>query len=76
MRMDDAWPKKATMHYVDGRQPRGLSHKKLCGVIRVDMKLLNLIKEDANSRAVWSRAIKPKSIQRAGVLHAHVDSGR
>ena len=78
LRMDDnAWPKKATMHYVDGRQPRGRPRKRLCDAIRVDMKSLNLSNEDANNMAVWRRAIKPKKmIQHAGVLPAHVDSGR
>ena len=73
---NDAWPKRATMHYVDGRQ-LGRPHKRLCDVIRADMKLLNLSNEDENNRAVWRRAIKPKnSIQHAGVLPTHVDSGR
>ena len=74
---DDAWPKKTTMHYVDGRRPRGRPRKRLCDVVRADMKSLNLINEDANNRAVWRRAIKPKTlIQHADVLPAHVDSGR
>ena len=74
---DDTWSKKATMHYEDGRQPRGRARKRLCDVIRVDMKSLNLNNEDANNRAVWRRAIKPKkSIRRADVLPTHVDSGR
>ena len=74
---DDTWPKKATMHYVGGRQPRGRPHKRLFDVIRADMKSLNLSNEDTNNRAVWRRAIKPKTlIQHAGILPAHVDSGR
>ena len=74
---DDTWPKKATLHYIDARQSRGRPCKRLCDVIRVDMKSLNLSNEDANNRAVWSRAIKPKKlIQYAGVLLANVDSGR
>ena len=74
---DDAWPKKATMHYVDGRQPRGRPCKRFCDVVCADMKSLNLSNEDANNRAVWRRAIKQKkSIQYAGILPAHVDSGR
>ena len=65
------------MHFVDGRQPRGRQHKRLCDVIHADMKLLNLSNEDTNNRAVWKRAFKPeKLIQQAGVLHVHVDSGR
>ena len=59
---DDAWPKKATMHYVDGRQPKGQPRKRLCDVICVDMKSLNLSNEDPNKRTVWSRAIKRKKI--------------
>ena len=59
---DDAWHKKATMYYVDGRQPRGQPHKRVYDVILVDMKLLNLSNEDTYSRAVWSRAIKPKKV--------------
>ena len=75
--VEDAWPKKATMHYVDGRQPRGRPRKRLCDVIRADMKSSNLSNEDANNRAVWRKAMKPKeSIQHAGVLPAHVDSRR
>ena len=73
---DDAWPKKATMHYIDGRQPRGRPCKRLCDVIRADMKSLNLNNEGANNRAIWRKTIKPKKlIQRAGVLPAQVDSG-
>ena len=73
---EDAWPKMAAMDYIDGRQPRGQPHKRLCDVICADMKLLNLSNEDANSRAVWRKAINPeKLIQHAGVLLAHVDSG-
>ena len=74
---DDAWPKKAAMHYVDDRQPRGPQQpKRLCDMIHADMKLLNLSNEDASNRAVWRRAIKPKKvIQHAGVLLVHVDSG-
>ena len=65
------------MHYIDGIQSRSRPHNRLCDVIRADIKLLNLSNEDANDRAVWRRAIKPKkSIQHAGVLPAHVDSGR
>ena len=45
---DDAWPKKATMHYIDGRQPRGRPCKRLCDVIHADMKSLNLNNEGAN----------------------------
>ena len=75
----DAWPKKATMYYVDGRQPIDLQrckHKRLCDVMCADMKSLNLSNKDANNRAVWTRAIKPKKlIQHAGVLPVHVDSG-
>ena len=72
---DDAWHKKATMYYVDGRQPRVQPCKRGYDVIRVDMKLLNLSNEDTYSRAVWSRAIKPKKlIQCAGILPTHVDS--
>ena len=55
---DDAGPKKPTMHWVDDRQPRGRPHKKLCDVTHVDMKSLNMSKEDANNRGVWRRAIK------------------
>ena len=73
---DDIWPKKATMHYIDGKQPRGRPRKRFCDVIRADMKSLNLSNEDANNRAVWRRAIKPKkSIKHADGLPAHVDSG-
>ena len=74
---DDAWHKKATKYYVDGRKPRGRPCMRFCNVIRADTKLLNLSNEDANNRAVWRRAIKPKnSIQHAGVLPAYVDSER
>ena len=48
---DDKWPKKATMHYIDGRKPRGQPRMRFCGVIPVDMKSLNLSNEEAN-RAV------------------------
>ena len=73
----DAWPKKAAMHYFDGRQPKAQPHKKLCDVIHVDIKSINVSNEDANNRAVWSRAIKLKRLmQHAGVLPAHVDSVR
>ena len=54
---NDAWTKNATMHYVDSRQPRGLGfepHQRLCDVIHVNMKLLNLSKKDAKNRAAWS----------------------
>ena len=72
---DDAWPEKTTMHYVDGRQPRGQPCKRFCDKICVDMNLLNLSNEDANNRAVWTRAIMlKKSIQHAGTLPAHVHS--
>ena len=65
------------MHCIDGRQPRGRPRKRLCDVICADMKWLNLSNEDANNRAVCWRAMKPKkSMQHAGVLPAHVDSGR
>ena len=65
------------MHYVDGSQPRDGPRKRLCDVIRVDMKSLNLSNEVASNRAVLRRAIEPnKMTQHAGVLHAHVDSGR
>ena len=78
---DDAWPKKATVHYTDGRQLRGRPRKRLCDMIRADMKSLNLSNEDANSRTVWRRAIKPKNlIQHEGVLPPppppHADFGR
>ena len=74
---DDAWPKKATMHYADSRQPRDRPRKRNCDVIRADMKSLNLNNEDANNGAVWRKATKPKkSIQHTGVLPAHADSGR
>ena len=64
------------MHCVDGKQPRGRLCKRLCSVICVDMKLLNLSNEDTNNRAVWSNAIKSKKlIQHAGILPTHVDSG-
>ena len=73
---EDGWPKMAAMNYIDGRQPRGQPHKRLCDVICADMKLLNLSNEDANSRAVWRKAINlEKLIQHVGVLLAHVDSG-
>ena len=74
---DNALPKKtATMHNVDGRQPKGQPSKRLCGVIHVDMKLLNLNNEDTNNRAAWSRAIKPKKLkQHADALPIHLDSG-
>ena len=76
--MDEiAWPKKATMHYEDGREPRGRPRKRLCDAIYADTKSLNLSNVDPNNRAVWRRAIKPKkSVQHAGVLRTHVDSGR
>ena len=46
-------------------------------MVRLEMKLLNLSNDDANNRAAWSRAIKPKKlIQHAGVLPAYMDSGR
>ena len=74
---DDAWLKKVSMHYVDGRQPRGRPRKRLCDVIRVNMKSLYLSNEDTNNRAKWSRTIKPKKlVQHAGLLPVHVDSGR
>ena len=38
----DAWPKKANMHSIDGRQPKSRPRKRLCDVIPVDMKSLNL----------------------------------
>ena len=76
--MDEiSWAKKATMHYVNGRQPRDWLRKRLCDAICADTKSLNLSNEDANNRAAWRRAIKPKKmIQHADVLRAHVDSGR
>ena len=39
---DDAGPKKATMHYDDGKQPTGQPRSRLCDVISVDMKSLHL----------------------------------
>ena len=64
------------MHNVDRRQPKGQPSRRLCGVIHVDMKSLNLNNEDTNNRAVWSRAIKPKKLkQHANVLPIHLDSG-
>ena len=43
------------MHYVHGRQPRGQPRKRLCDVICVYMKSLNLSNEDTNNRAESSR---------------------
>lgn len=60
LRIDDnARPKKPTMHYVDGSQPRDGPRNRLCDVIRVDMKSLNLSNEVASKSAVLRRAIKP-----------------
>ena len=74
---DDAWPKMVKFHNVDGRQPRGRPRKRLNDVINEDMKILKLSNADANNRAEWRRAIKPKKkIQHDGVLPAHVDLGR
>ena len=74
---DNASTKKDTMHYVDGRQPTGWPRKMLCNAIRADMKSLNISNEDANNKALWGRAIKPEKLtQHAGVLPAHVSSGR
>ena len=39
-RVTYGWPEKTTMHYADDRQPSGRLPKKLCDVIRVDMKSL------------------------------------
>ena len=73
---DEALPRKTTMHYVDGKQPRNRPRKRLCDSISVDMKSLNLSNEDANNRTVWSTAIKTKkSIKHAGILPAYMDSG-
>ena len=74
---DDAWPKMVKFHKVGGRQLRGQPRKRLYDVINEDMKILKLSNEDANNRAEWIRAIKPKKkIQHDGVLPAHVDPGR
>ena len=74
---DDAWPKKATMHHIDGSQPRGRPRKRLYDVINTDMKSLNLSSDNAYNRAEWRSAIKPKKkIQHVGVLPAYVDNGR
>lgn len=63
------------MHYIDGREPRGCPHKRLCDMIRADFKSLNLCNENANNREVWRRAIKLKKlIQHAGFPPTHVDS--
>ena len=41
-------------------------------MICVDLKLLNLSKEDANDRALWRRAINlKKMIQHAGIHPTH-----
>ena len=43
--------------------------KRFCDVIRMDMKSLNLSNENANNKAVWSRAIMSKKlIKHVGVL--------
>lgn len=49
------------MHYVDGREPRGRPHKRLCDVTREDMKSLHKSNQDAKARAVWTRALSSKS---------------
>ena len=69
---DDAWPKKATMHYTDGRQPRGRPRKRLCDVIHADMTSLHLSNEDANSRAVWRRVIRQKSQYNMQAFYPHM----
>ena len=46
---DDTWPKKATKHNVDSKQSRGRPCKRLCDVIRENMKSLNLSNKDANN---------------------------
>ena len=64
------------MYYVDGREKRGQSSKRLYDEICVDMKSINLSNEVINNRPVWNKAIKPKKlIQHAAVLPANVDSG-
>ena len=58
---DGTYPKKATMHYVDGRKPRCRPHKRLCDVTRVDLKSLHQSNQGAKTRAVWIRALSSKS---------------
>ena len=79
IRMDDnVWPKKAILHHIDGKQPRGRPCKRLSDLVAADMKTVKLCDEDALNRATWRRAIKPevnkKKIQHnIGVLPTYVD---
>ena len=74
--------KRATLHEINVKQPRGRPSKRLSDVIAADMKELKLSEQDADNRADWRRFIKPgekakktrKKIQHnRGVLPTSVD---